>query len=503
MGDAIRRVSTVVAAIALALASGGTSTAEGPDYSWPPGGKEYWSGEGNMGFVMVNKTIPFESYISPQTTQGTPPSCATLDDPTCTELAKELGWRVMRAAPVCSEALDWEECIQGLAFVGPEGSRLSAQHLGYADRWTFPADPERGLPTGAAMSLWSDPLSSDPTQGYAVALGGMMVKQPDETYSATDPFRFNSFGAQVFRYRTEPMETHEFTDCVWSGNDTCAVQIDFDDESQIDLRFLMNKEITGWMSGRLFEPAVDITPARGNLNTVAVTAKPVQVAMVAASVPVADATPAMIALQRETFPTYPLDIIWYPNSDSGSYAFARLRTYASAVNNTALKIIPTWSITSIVGTLKKCAHDDKRLVGLVTTNSTAYSSRPPVFKDGVLSYEVASLHREPSGRPFRGSYDLVMRSETARCIYGFDKAPIRGEVQVVSEDGEQQVATTSVSERNGWVHLAAYNFTFSQPTIEARLFPAGKTIQCKLGKKTITVTGLKPKCPPGWKQVRG
>ena len=98
-----------------------------------------------------------------------------------------------------------------------------------------------------------------------------------------------------------------------------------------------------------------------------------------------------------------------------------------------------------------------------------------------------------------------MRSETARCLYGLSKAPIRAEIQVISENGVEQVATTTVSERDGWVRLAAYNFTFSNPTIKATLTSAKptKTILCKKGTKTKKVTGVQPKCPPGWRQVRG
>lgn len=493
----------VAMTVVLALAVAAPGSAQSPDYSWPPRGTEYLSGMGNMGFAIINKGVPYASLISPQTFQGIPPTCPTLDDPRCAVPAKELGWRVTRAAPVCSDALDWEECIQGMSVITSTGAKSPSTFLGYANTWTFAADPERGLPTGAAMGLWSDPLSNDPAAGYAVVLGGMMVKRPGETYSLRNPFRFSFFGAEIFPYRVEPMEGRNFTDCLWWGQGKCGVRIDFESGVRIELSFLMNKDITGWMSGRLYEPAVDIVRARGNLNSVTVAASPVDVAMVAASVPVSEATPAMVALQREIAPPLPLDSVISANSDSGEFAFERLRAYGAAIGDTALKVIPTWSITSMVGTLKKCARDDSRLVGLVTTNATAYSSGPPTFKDGVLSYSVGALHYTPSGRPFRGSYDLVMRTETARCLYGFDKAPLRAEIQVVAEDGEPQVATTAISERDGWIHLAAYNFTFSNPTIKARLYQDGrsKTITCKLGRTTITVTGVKPKCPPGWKQV--
>jgi hypothetical protein len=82
------------------------------------------------------------------------------------------------------------------------------------------------------------------------------------------------------------------------------------------------------------------------------------------------------------------------------------------------------------------------------------------------------------------------------------------------------VATTVVSEKNGWVYLSAANFEFSTPVIKAKLTqdvvePASTskpsqtkkpsvakktTITCVKGKTTKKVTALSPKCPSGFKK---
>jgi hypothetical protein len=130
----------------------------------------------------------------------------------------------------------------------------------------------------------------------------------------------------------------------------------------------------------------------------------------------------------------------------------------------------------------------------------------PEFKNGLLTYKVAGLHYAPDGKTLNeGSYDLVMRSDVARCLYGFSKAPISATVSVVGEGGENKVATTVVSEKNGWLKLAAYGFTFSSPTISVKLSqasaPAKKTtITCAKGKLTKKVTAVGPKCPAGYKK---
>ena len=130
----------------------------------------------------------------------------------------------------------------------------------------------------------------------------------------------------------------------------------------------------------------------------------------------------------------------------------------------------------------------------------------------------------PDGKTLAtGKYDLVMRSESARCLYGFTNAPISASISIASADGEQKVATTVVNEKNGWLYLAANGFTFSAPIINIKLTqeavkkeevktetpapfvsspktPAkAKTIKCVKNGKIKTVTALKPKCPTGYR----
>jgi hypothetical protein len=111
-----------------------------------------------------------------------------------------------------------------------------------------------------------------------------------------------------------------------------------------------------------------------------------------------------------------------------------------------------------------------------------------------------------------------MRSDVARCIYGFSKAPISATLEITSSDGTPQIATTIIGEKNGWVYLRAKNFGFSDPIIKAKLSqepevvvtptptptikPAAKrtTITCIKGKTSKKVTAVKPKCPSGFKK---
>ena len=101
-------------------------------------------------------------------------------------------------------------------------------------------------------------------------------------------------------------------------------------------------------------------------------------------------------------------------------------------------------------------------------------------------------------------------------------APIAASVSILSADGTSQVATTVISERNGWITLAAEGFTFSSPTLKVKFSqavepvvtpspsatptPAAKpvvkkiTITCVKGKTSKKVTAIKPTCPTGYKK---
>jgi hypothetical protein len=166
------------------------------------------------------------------------------------------------------------------------------------------------------------------------------------------------------------------------------------------------------------------------------------------------------------------------------------------------------------GQVRECLDKEKALAGVVTTNSTMYLDGPPVFQDGTLDYKVASTHYEADGTTvFKGTYELIMSSSVARCIYQFTAAPISATVSITSENGEANTATTIINEKNGWLKLGAYGFTFSSPTVKVKLtqekavpvatvtVPAKKiTITCVKGKTSKKVTAVNAKCPAGYKK---
>jgi len=202
-------------------------------------------------------------------------------------------------------------------------------------------------------------------------------------------------------------------------------------------------------------------------------------------------------------------------------AINELISWIPSVNDKATAMPSYWSVRSLSGkelsNANSCFTNPTQLNGIVTTNSTQYSAGPPEFNknEGFLNYKVASPHFTSSGEVFKGSYDLAMRSDVARCIYGFSKAPVSATVSIISSDGAPQFASTIFKETDGWVYLSAKNFEYSSPTLKVKLQqeapvavaqPATKvqttkkiiTISCSKGKVVKKISGISPKCPIGY-----
>lgn len=466
--------------------------AQDPDYSWPPD----LGGPDKVGLVIQDSWVESSHIWVP----GNPWPCWSITDPRCVPLAKKAGgWWITRVAPPCGLALPWEECVESLALV-VGGSRTNLTYTGQAPGPTFANDPARGVPTGSTMSLFDDPDSDDPDDGYAVYLGGQMIGKKG-------PFYLGELSLQVFRYRL--VQQGNSGSCLWTTSTQCAQRRAFPDGGALTAAVRLNNSVTGWLGGRLEDPSIHVTPVPGApLNRVEITAKPIDVPLVAVSIDKSEITQeirdywADIQDRCGDVPC-PMHVTLLESWDPG--VIDALRVYTPFLQDTATRVIPTWSVVPLMNAFgNPCLNSTEQLLGLVTTNATVYNARPPEFKDESLRYQVAALHNLPGGEVFSGTYDLVMRSETARCLYGFTNAPIRASVEVVSDDGVEQAVSTSLRESNGWLRLSVRNFHFSEPTITVKFASESRDriILCAKGKKTKKVTGVAPTCPKGWRPVK-
>ena len=230
-------------------------------------------------------------------------------------------------------------------------------------------------------------------------------------------------------------------------------------------------------------------------------------------------------LKAMGFTDMPLGNAIYPGAN-GDHALRAIEIWSKILKDTSQAMPTQWIFYNLpkwrLRGSNSCITNNSSLSGFVTTNSTTYMAAPPTFNasTGTLDYKVASLHYMPNGEKFLGNYNLYIDSKVARCIYGFSNAPISATVSIVNSEGTSTIATTTVREESGWIHLQAEGFTFSSPTIKVKLvqdasapliapkdsgktqgLPAKKvTITCVKGKITQKVSGAAPKCPSGFKK---
>ena len=253
----------------------------------------------------------------------------------------------------------------------------------------------------------------------------------------------------------------------------------------------LSRRITGWLHGRVKAPIVSVSQNSAGGSTLTISAEPIKVPVNAIWIN-NDNAPKSIKDFYAGKPNYgsplfgnqnkskPLseialmrDANFGHNQDTVDEYLAWLQTLGDKAQAMPTAwVIQTMSNYQVPDQIQKCLNQTDALAGIVTTNAAEYLDGPPIFdkKSGSLDYKVAATHFEPDGvTVFKGSYDLVMSSKVARCIYGFTNAPVSAKVSVTSDSGENNVATTVVSERNGWLSLGAYNFTYSSPTISVVL----------------------------------
>jgi len=326
--------------------------------------------------------------------------------------------------------------------------------------------------------------------------------------------------------------------CVAASTTQCALAYSIPKEISFGFSVRLNTNLSGWLHGRMKNAVIDYKTTNGVTN-LTVSANPIAVPVLDVWSKSEDLSDAHVAAYQNQF--WGGEALHYPlTSETGGLPILDSEKTRTGMKNISFKHIngsfskssmdnfllwlpvakdkaaamPTqWRLGTMTdngsGAVKDCLDKEKSLAGVVTTNSTMYLDGPPVFQDNTLDYKVASTHLEADGTTvFKGSYELIMSSSVARCIYKFTSAPISATVSITSENGAANAATTVVNEKNGWLTLAAYGFTFSSPTVRVKLMqqPVApvvakkSSITCVKGKTIKKVTAINPKCPMGYKK---
>jgi hypothetical protein len=393
--------------------------------------------------------------------------CASMQDAKCT--TKEALKRITANSILADCSLTNEDtCIESLSFGSATGDLVRAIYTGEVSRDTdFPADAKSGLLAGHGLPLYENtssvPVST--TTKFAVLV------RPEAFWDfSTNKFRIERMEAKVIPYQLKPRGTVTLG-CSFILGDQCAEIVDFAPDTRVELKFRIPNAVGGWFSGRMKAPNISVNKYNAKVNNLTISAEPVEV--------------AALGLVKKTSEFTAKEKMWNENhggwSTGGGKAtganswqpdvFPFIENYRKQVNDTSIGTNRVWNFMTIGGGGgSNCLADKSKVLGIVTTNALGYAGESPEFKGGFLDYKVAGLHYLPGGEELvYGTYDLVMRSETARCLYGFGKAPLYASVSVINEKGAKSTATTVVAEKNGWLKMAAYGFTFSKKTIKVKI----------------------------------
>jgi hypothetical protein len=311
----------------------------------------------------------------------------------------------------------------------------------------------------------------------------------------------------------------EQVDCVMSGDFLCANRSAMPDNLKFQVILRLSKSPSGWFHGRISNPEISIE----NIN--ATSGIKLTISGSTMRVPTVGLSKKWETVPKKLQDKYlaggfagnSLGCRWCSNNPleattvssplpSGQGSIDEFKAWLPLIEDKSSADLNTWSVRTLekreMNGADRCFTNKTQLNGLVVSNSTVYSAGPPKFDGSSLNYQVAAPHYMSDGSVKRGIYTLLVRSDVARCVYGFSTAPITASVSVVNDKGINTVATTTVSEKNNWLQLSAYNFEFSSPTIKIKINQNKNlkgTISCIKGKITKKVIAKNPKCPVGYK----
>ena len=391
--------------------------------------------------------------------------------------------------PPCFSSAD-ENCIASLSASSSGSMSVEAQFDRKVSTKTFEADPSLNFIESSAVSLWSwdgetdhkFAVSVSVAQGQNVAGGEFSAwnfvasVRPFREVTGTQyiaPYQMIAEGDPVLGKRNTVAGSggSMAAECAWIEDGACGLLQEFEPGMRIQLQLRLTKDIGGWFRGRIKDPVFSVAEYSRTSNLVTVEAEPVQVPRFAY---LAQRVSGLTARERaivtgfagswESFTAY--------GGAGTQNGFDSIEVLREKAGDKAAGVNSFWNFASsnVAQNGNRCLSDTSSVLGLVTTNATVYDGGVPQFSSGFLEYKVAGLHYAPDGQTLNlGTYDMVMRSDVARCLYGYSKAPVSATVSVVGVDGEENIATTTVSERDGWLKLAAYGFTFSEKEIKVRV----------------------------------
>jgi hypothetical protein len=489
-----------------------------------------------------------ENNIRPTThiarnVEGTSILCDGLDDLRC---PKETSIGVTANLQPCSEKVTLG-CVINLYAVNGSGKRTNAQFIRIIDQYDkkndYSEQVDRNLVAGAGVgSVWKIPGVTHGGGSDTYVLDAFLVGRSNlEGDFSYDMFQFEinaatellgNFSARGFGLGANGVITGigkkgpglSCQSSIAEDGQGCFTRSSMPKDTRLGLEVFLPNALSGWFHGRIFRPQITVDKINAQKIRYEIEAEPV-------TVPILNDVRPQSSLSSE-FKQF-VDFRWgtlahtgqqlVPGS-SGGLAFEVASLYLPMIGDKASASGDFWNVKSLGGVepnVFACSKDKNVVSGIVTTNAMVYTASPPSFnwQNQSLDYRILSPHLNETGKENLGSYDLLLNTKVARCIYGFSNAPVRAEIQVIGSDGTSKLATTVLGEKGDWIYLSANGFTYSDPVVRVKLTqeveavvvptptPSASnkpvsakktTITCVKGKTSKKVTAVKPKCPKGF-----
>jgi hypothetical protein len=480
--------------------------------------------------------------------------CSNIEDLKCSSASN---FKFNSILPYCINE-NSINCIESLEAIDENGKVESAIFLKYSQPNhpnKFTGNNVKNIPDPESPSIWSlqqSPHGSGNLYGLTVGVNGNYLNRSQLANWESFYLNLNAISLKAGSgVSTDVNGFENFPKCIqlsnatWSrlgcgsgaeeyGKYRCAIKSTENNDCYLDhalpknitfkVNLKLSNEPNGWLHGRVFDPAITITrdakiinmslsgrasevPTYYSGGQFSILEKPIQdfwsKCLPSGECPVGT---RKAWSNPSAEPDGNVRNVQYRPQPYGELVLKHLTQLLPLTNDKAVAVPTRWSIRTLLssemGLANGCFTKGPGIKGIVATNATVYSEGPPEYSDNNLQYKVAAPHLRPDDSDFRGSYNLVMRSDVARCVYGFNSAPIKATINVINSVGGNSIATTTISEKNNWLSLSAFNFTFSSPTIKVNLSQAKNqkySITCFKGKTIKKVTSTKPKCPTGFK----
>ena len=449
-----------------------------------------------------------ESTVDPPSmltinTKDAPSFCTSADNGICSGQSDL--WYAAHL-PQCSNT-ELTDCIVSVSASAAGGTQKTATFDRYfpdLGPQSYTGKPSIKLPTGRAPSVWKIPgaphiggdeyvvlarlkgnTGNRKTASFQLALTPVSLKTNADT---TTDYRL-PYWIQPGRMAGPASDRGLFRCAYWGENGACLLSRAFPVDTSFTVVVRLATEPAGWLHGRINTPTISFTKD-GDNTLVSVTASPVQVpafqigkqysefpaaiqTAFALNGPYGEGGSRQPGGQYRTNPAMrnaEYNLTAYKNE-----GFEQLALMTDVIGDKAGWAPWMWRVRTLSDDemikAGKCLTTGDGVKGIVTTNATVYGSGPPSFNTttGSLDYKVAAPHFTRTGDVFKGAYNLIVRSDVARCFYNFTSAPVKAEISVTEQDGATSSAITNISESNGWLKLSASGFTHSAPTVRAKL----------------------------------